>query len=264
MSMLTDLKGKVALITGSSSGIGAETAEFFAKNGCSVVLTGRNKTALDAVKAKCVAAGLTDNQVLIMPGEVTDEKYIESLVEGTIKHFGKLNILVNNAGAMTIKSLEASAMSDFDEMMNINLRSVVQLSQLCVPHLINTKGAVVIVSSIAGIKPTPMLFHYSIAKAGVTQFGQCLAMELADKGVRVNIVSPGLVLTNLVRDEAMRKVIHSFTQTIPLGIAGQPIDIAKLIAYLSSDDSRFTTGGNYVIDGGSSLSMASGSKAQAE
>ncbi|KAJ8027427.1 11-beta-hydroxysteroid dehydrogenase-like 2 [Holothuria leucospilota] len=144
-----DLKGKVAIITGASSGLGKATAVMFSKLGANVALAGRNAENLNKTKLECEKHGA---KVLLVPGDVTNEEDNIHLVKQTVEQFEKLDILVNNAGILKVGSIETTSMADFDISMTVNLRSVFQLTQLAVPHLTKTKGCIVNVSTVGGMR----------------------------------------------------------------------------------------------------------------
>ena len=145
--------------------------------------------------------------------------------------------------------------------MNINLRSVFYLIQKCVPHLIETKGSIVNVSSVTGLRAFPNVLSYCVSKAGIDQLTRCVALELAPKGVRVNAVNPGVVVTNLHKrggmpEEDYLKFLDNAKNTHPLGRPGEPEDVAELIYFLASDKSSWITGGTYEVDGGRAQTCA--------
>jgi len=262
---MPDLKGKVALITGASSGIGAATAEHFASLGASLVLSGRNLENLEKIKSKCIANGSAvqkqDNQdvllfkVLTVQCDVTKQNELEALVDQTIKHFGKIDILVNSAGIIVNGGVTTAKIEGYDEVMNVNVRSVIQLCQLVTPHLIKTKGAIVNISSINGPCSFAAMTFYCISKSAVDQLTKCLALELAPHGVRVNAVNPGVIVTDIhkrggMNEEAYAKFLDRCKETHALGRPAQAIEVAKAVAFLASDDASFTTGDLLRIDGG--------------
>lgn len=183
------LKGKVAIITGASSGIGKATAILFSKLGANVVVLGRDENALDETMSQC------QSNVVKVVGDICDNKVREQLINSCVSNFGKLTTLVNNAAIFRLSSLVNTEISEYERVMDVNLRSVVKLSKLCVPYLIREKGSVVNVSSIAGSKSFPGLLPYAMSKAGLDQFSKCLALELADRNVRVNSVKYAPLLT---------------------------------------------------------------------
>jgi len=247
--------GKVALITGSSSGIGAATAKYFAKLGCAVALSGRNEQNLQEVQKECIELGASNDKVIYHVGDVTDETFMKRMVDGTVQKFGKLNILVNNAAIALGGNTQEGKIESFDQQMNTNVRAVIQLTKLCIPHIVKEKGAIVNVSSVGSIRGTPLFTYYCMTKAALDMFTKCLALELAPQGVRVNSMNPGFVATALrtrssINEEQERQFQEHYKNITPLGRIGQPEDIAQTIAYLASDQASFTTGQLIVADGG--------------
>jgi len=252
---MPDLKDKVALITGASSGIGAATAEHFASLGSQLSLTGRNLEQLESIRNKCIAAGLKENQVYITTCDVRNRGDLANLVDETLKRFGKIDILINAAGILKIGRLTRTSIDAYDELMGINVRAVVELCQLASPHLIKTKGAIVNVSSVAASCSFPDVTYYCISKAAIDQLTKCLALELAPQGVRVNSVNPGVVATEIhkragMSEESYAKYLDYSKTTHPLGRIGEPVEMAKAIAFLASDDASFITGDLLSVDGG--------------
>ncbi|KAI1301492.1 3-oxoacyl-[acyl-carrier-protein] reductase FabG [Halotydeus destructor] len=254
---LAQLSGKVALITGSSSGIGAATAVLFAKLGASLSITGRNAVSLEATKAACLAAVLNKDQqsVLATVADVTSEADCKTLIDQTVSKLGKLDILVNNAGVIEYGSIENTSLEQYDRVMNANVRSVYHIMMLATPHLIQTKGTIVNVSSVNGIRSFPNVLAYNVSKAAVDQLTRCAAIELAPKQVRVNAVNPGVIVTELqkrggLNDEAYQKFLEHSKTTHALGRTGNTDEVAEAIAFLASDKSSFITGVSLPVDGG--------------
>lgn len=181
--------GKVVLITGASSGIGAQTAVKFAKLGATLCLTGRKIENLEKVAEECCVDG--KKKPLLISGDITIEADTKRILEETIKKYGQLDVLVNNAGIIETGTIETTSMEQYDRVMNTNIRSMYCLTMLAVPHLIKTQGNVVNVSSVNGIRSFPGVLAYNLSKASVDQFTRCVALELAPKNVRVNSVNPG-------------------------------------------------------------------------
>ncbi|XP_067144313.1 3-oxoacyl-[acyl-carrier-protein] reductase FabG-like [Centruroides vittatus] len=253
---MPDLQGKVALITGASSGIGVGIAVHFAHCGCFLALNGRNVERLKTTKEKCINSGrLSENKVLLVPGDVSIPENAEKIVKETVKHFGKLDILINNAGIIRFGEATKITLKEFDEIMRVNVRAVFHMMQLCIPYLELTKGSIVNVSSIAAKRGFPNLSAYCASKAAVDQLTKSVAAEVASKKIRVNAINPGFVETDLLKnagvpDEESQKFAKSSSNTHPLGRNGTVDDMAKAIAFLASEDSSFITGTTLPVDGG--------------
>lgn len=251
---MADFEGKVVVITGASSGIGAGTAEFLATKGAWLVLVGRNEENLQNVAAKCHPTHGAAEPLQIA-ADVTNEADAKRIIDTTIEKFKKLDVLVNNAGILKRGSIETSTLEDYDTIMNVNVRSVFHLTQLAVPHLIATKGSIVNVSSVNGMRSFPGVLAYNISKSALDQFTQCVALELADKGVRVNSVNPGVIFTNIHKrggmdEQAYAAFLEHSKTTHALGRHGNPIEVAEAIAFLASSRASFITGSLLPVDGG--------------
>lgn len=247
-----NFSGKVVIVTGASSGIGAATAELFAKLNAKVVLVGRNETNLKATEAACKAAN-EKAELLTVKADVTIDA--ERILDETIGKFGKLDILVNNAGILAGGNILDIDVEQFDQILNTNLRAVFVLTKLAAPYLVQSKGNIVNVSSLASTRAFPNRSSYCVSKAGLDQFTKCIALDLASKNVRVNSVNPGLIVTDIHRRGGMSEeayVIHleHGKETHALGRVGNPIEVAESIAFLASDAASFITGAILPIDGG--------------
>ena len=245
-------QSKVALITGASSGIGRATAQVFARNGFTVVALGRNEGELANLRDETRDASGTVKTYL---ADVLEHSQMDRVISETIDQFGRMDVLVNAAGIIKNGSIENTTLDDWDKMLNINLRSVFSLMQKCLPHLEQTKGNIVNVSSVTGTRAFPGVLAYCVSKAGVDQLTRCAALELAPKGIRVNAVNPGVVVTNLhkrggMNPEDYEKFIANAANTHPIGRAGMPEEVAELIHFLASDKAGWITGVTYAIDGG--------------
>jgi len=246
--------GKVVLITGASSGIGAATAKRFAVLGASLALAGRNLENLQKVASECSVPQNSPKPFLVT-GELTSEADTKSILESTIKHYGKLDVLVNNAGIIETGSIENTSLEQYDRLMNINVRSIYHLTMLAVPHLIETKGNIVNVSSVNGIRAFAGVTAYCLSKACVDQLTRCAALDLAPKQVRVNCVNPGVTVTNLhkrggMNEEQYEQFLKKSKETHALGRPGQANEVAQAITFLASDDASFITGASVPVDGG--------------
>ncbi|XP_011564381.3 3-oxoacyl-[acyl-carrier-protein] reductase FabG [Plutella xylostella] len=248
-------KNKTVLITGASSGIGAATAIAFAKEGVNVAIIGRNQEKLAITVSQCAENGQVP---LVMVADVTKDEDLIRAVDTTVKQFGGINVLVNNAGLMRFASiLDDNIMEAYDQTFDTNLRAIFRLTNLAAPHLIKSSGNIVNISSIAALKMPdhPSHITYYVSKAAVDHFTRCIAAELASKGVRVNSVNPGPVRTDfadnigLSREEAVGFWERSGKLTA-LGRICEPEEIADMTVFLASDKARGITGASFVVDNG--------------
>lgn len=256
--MAGELDGRIALVTGATSGIGRATAQRFAAEGARVALVGRDAETLNEVWRQIDEAG---GSAVTVQADVMSEGEAAHIVEKTVETFGGLDVLVNAAGIISNGTVENTPLADWDAMMNVNLRSVFQLMQLAVPHLEKRPGNVVNVSSVTGLRAFPGVLAYCVSKAGVDQLTRCAALELAPKGVRVNAVNPGVVVTNIHRrggmaDEAYAAFLEHSKKTHPLGRVGAAEEVAELILFLASDRATWITGATHSIDGGRAQTCA--------
>ncbi|ULT91757.1 hypothetical protein L3Y34_009430 [Caenorhabditis briggsae] len=257
--------GKSVIITGSSNGIGRATAVLFAKQGAQVTITGRDEERLEAAKKQILKLTSKPNDLNVVVANLTDSKGLDDIVNSTLTKFGKIDILINNAGANisdgtlnTDQSIEL-----YQKTFQINFQAVVEMIKKTKEHLIKTKGEIVNVSSIAGneqaFSATP---YYCAAKSALNQYTRCIALDLIQYGVRVNSVSPGVVVTGFlgamglpdeVRDK-MANFMASNKACIPAGFCAKPNDIAEIILFLSDrKKSSYIVGQSIVADGGTSL-----------
>ena len=240
---------KTAIVTGASSGIGKAAAVRFAAEGYRVLAVGRNEPALREASSWTLALNLTE------------EDAATRVVARALEDSGRIDAIVNAAGIIASGSIETTDLQAGDYMMGINVRVPFALIQAAVPALAETRGAVVNVSSVAGLRAFPNLIVYCISKAALDQLTRCAALDLAPKGIRVNAVNPGVVVTNLHRRSGMAEdayatfLQHSKT-THPLGRPGDADEVADLIFYLASERAGWITGETISIDGGRHLTCA--------
>jgi len=185
---------KVIFVTGATSGIGRAVAIKFAESEARVVALGRNPEALVDVENAIQNAG---GRPLPIAADVTNENEMERAIAQTIEHFGQLDVVVNAAGHISNGTIENTSLAAWDAMLSVNLRAVFHLMQLATPHLVKTKGNVVNISSVTGLRSFPGVLEYRLSKAGVDQLTHCAALELAPKGVRVNAVNPRVVVIEI-------------------------------------------------------------------
>jgi NAD(P)-dependent dehydrogenase (short-subunit alcohol dehydrogenase family) len=238
---------KVAVVTGGSSGIGLATAKELIAEGARVIITGRNKKGVEDAAKEIGATGFVSDQ-----SNLSD---IDALATKTKAEFGKIDILVINAGVYSIVPFESVSESSYDSSMNINVKGVFFTLQKFVP-LLNEGASVILISSV-GAYSAPASAHsvYSATKAAINSLVRSISFELAPKGIRVNAVCPGPTETPIfgkvgLPQEALQQMAGAIQNKIPVKRFGAPSDIAKLISFISSEDGSFITGSEYVIDGG--------------
>ncbi|MDQ1638959.1 MAG: glucose 1-dehydrogenase [Pyrinomonadaceae bacterium] len=251
MSDSFDLKGKVALVTGASSGIGRATAETLAANGARVAINfHRNQAGAEAARAEITGAG---GSAIVVQANVTRAGEVQSLVEQTVNEFGPIDILVNNAGSLVerLKILELTE-ERWDEVIDLNLKSAFLCCRAVSASMMERKrGAIVNVSSIAGRNGGALgSIHYSTAKGGVITFTKGLAKELGPFGVRVNAVSPGVIDTPYHEQFSSPEMMKTYAGMIPLGRIGTAAEVAKVICFLASDSASYLAGETIEINGG--------------
>jgi meso-butanediol dehydrogenase/(S,S)-butanediol dehydrogenase/diacetyl reductase len=245
------LKGRVAIVTGGGTGLGRAIALRFAQEGASVVLSGRREAPLREVARRIGAEG---GRALAVPADVTKPADIPRLVRATVDAFGQLDILVNNAGTVTTR---ASALdttdADWERMLDVNLTAVFRLCKQALPELIRSRGNIVNIASVNGLAGAPARAAYGASKGGLVILTQCMALDHAREGVRVNAICPAFVPTDLNQDlVAELKRTGRFDPLVarhPLGL-GDPEDVAAAALFLASDDARWITGVALPVDGG--------------
>jgi dehydrogenase/reductase SDR family member 4 len=251
---MSQLKNKVAIVTGGSRGIGKSTAEVFAREGATVIICGRKQNTLDEVAAELKHLPGRIVPVACHVGKLED---LERLVDTTTREFGGIDVVVNNA-ATNIAQGPAIEMDDgqFDKMVEVNLKSAYRLTRLVAKGMCQRgKGSIINIASIAGLRPQFHGLLYSMTKAALIMMTQSYAVELGPQGVRVNAIAPGLIQT--VLSEYYWKDEDKWKQAMarqPIQHLGQPIEVAEVALLLASDASSYLTGQTIVVDGGRVLS----------
>jgi NAD(P)-dependent dehydrogenase (short-subunit alcohol dehydrogenase family) len=240
------------MVTGATSGIGKACALRFAEAGASVAAIGRNQKALATVAREIEVKG---GRPLTLAADLTVEGESSQTVTQTVEALGGIDVLVNAAGHLSAGTIEDTSTEAWDAMLNINVRAIFHLMQEALPSLISRQGNIVNVSSVTGLRAFPGVLAYCVSKAALDQLTRCAALELAAKGVRVNAVNPGVVVTEIHRrggmgDTDYAAFLERSKQTHPLGRVGQPSEIADLVFYLASERASWITGATYSIDGG--------------
>ena len=243
------LQNKVAIITGGSRGIGFATAKLFSEEGANVIITSKNSQRLNHSVSQI-------QNTIAIPADIKNQNEIDHVIRKTIEKFGKIDILINNAGIFPdIKLLHEITEDEWNEVIDVNLTGQFRFLKSVIPHMLEQGGSIVNVSSDAGLKAY-VGFHadaYSVSKAGLILLTKSTALEYAQNKIRVNCVCPGAVETDMLRPtiqtEKQKQIIDA---EHPLGRIGQPEEIAKAILYFASNDSAWVTGSVLAIDGGES------------
>ena len=244
---MNKLNGKIALITGGSTGLGFATADRFLDEGAEVIITGRRQAELDS------AVKQLGRNVLGVQGDVSNLADLDRLYGTIQKEKGQLDIVFANAGGGSFAALGSITEEHFDQIFNINVKGLVFTVQKALP-LLKDGGAIILNASIAGSMGMAAFSVYSATKAAVRSFARTWTSDLKERKIRVNVISPGPVPTegyrNLGDEEALEKFVAQLAEQVPLGRVGRPDEIAKAVVFLASDDSSFVAGAELVADGG--------------
>jgi NAD(P)-dependent dehydrogenase (short-subunit alcohol dehydrogenase family) len=249
------LEGKVALITGAGSGIGRASAELFSAEGAAVAVVDLREDAAKETADTITAAGGT---AVALAADVTDAHAIEAAVARTVDELGRLDVVYNNAGIGSSGSVADAAESDWDLCLGVNAKGTFLTSRAAVPHLdANGGGAIVNQGSVAALVGVPNFAAYCAAKGAVVALTKSMAVDLAPRGIRVNVICPGTVFTPLMEPMLtargggdMAKGLAMTVTKYPIGRLGTPEEIARVALFLASDDASFVTGSTFAADGG--------------
>jgi NAD(P)-dependent dehydrogenase (short-subunit alcohol dehydrogenase family) len=250
---VTRLSGKVALITGGGTGIGRATALAFAREGASVAVAGRRLEKLKEVIGEIEKQG---GKAIALECDVTRSAQVERTVEETAKRFGKLNVLVNNAGMVHVSTVESISEEEWDRVMTVNVKGPFLMSRAALKEFRKAGGgAIVNIGSVLGLVAMRDRAAYATSKGGVTMLTKAMAVDHAHENVRVNCICPSIVETDLVKglfddSEQGQRLRKSRMGTIPLGRFGKPMDVAELAVFLASEESSWLTGAAIPLDGG--------------
>ena len=257
--MTTDQRfdGQVVIVTGAGSGIGEATARRFVAEGARVVLTDTVGDKIDAV-----AASLPEDRVTAVTADSSDYGQVSVMVQETVQRYGRLDVLVNNAGTITQGTVQDTDVDEWHRVIETDLSGVFYGTKAALPHLLETRGCIVNVSSVSGLAADWRMSAYNAAKGGVSNFTRAVALDHGKDGVRVNAVAPGFIWTDLTSDDGEpHELDDEFARRIALGRGGLPEEVAAAITFLAGDDARFITGVVLPVDGGTMAS--NGQPAQA-
>jgi 3-oxoacyl-[acyl-carrier protein] reductase len=253
-AQIFDLHGKVALVTGASSGLGARFAECLAENGAAVVLVARRADRLADVKARIEKAG---GRAMAVEADVRDRAAMKAAFDAAEKSLGTVTILVNNAGVVTAGRAVDLSEEEWRRVLSTNLDAVFYWAQEGARRMLaaGSGGAIVNIASVIGFGVAKGVIAYATAKAAVIQVTKALALELAFKGIRVNAIAPGWIVTELNRDYLMSERGTELKRDIPIGRFGEERDLDGPLLLLVSDAGRFVTGATIVADGGQMVAL---------
>jgi 3-oxoacyl-[acyl-carrier protein] reductase len=242
------LEGKTAIITGASRGIGRGIAKVFVEQGCAVAFTySSNQAAAEALVAELSDQGV---QVRGYQSNAADYEAAEQLIADVLKDFGSIDILVNNAGITKDNLLMRMSESDFDQVMEVNLKSIFNMTKAVQrTFLKQRKGSLIHMSSVVGVKGNAGQANYAASKAGIIGFSKSIALELGSRNIRSNVIAPGFIETEMTA-KLSEEVVQGWRDGIPLKRGGQPEDVANACVFLASDLSNYITGQVLHVDGG--------------
>jgi 3-oxoacyl-[acyl-carrier protein] reductase len=244
--MMSDLSGRVAIVTGASRGIGRATAEKLASRGAVVVAAARGDHATEAASGIVASGGRAEAATV----DVTDRASIDGLVSGAVGRHGRIDILVLNAGIARDQLLLRLKPEDWDAVIATNLTAAYACAQAAVKPMIKQRaGRIIAISSVVGQAGNPGQTNYAASKAGLVGFSKALALEVASRGITVNVVAPGMIDTDMTRAVA-EGARDAWTSRIPLGRLGTPEDVAAAVCFLASDEASYITGHVLAVNGG--------------
>lgn len=256
------LKGKNALVTGASSGIGQAIAVRLAQEGCNIAINYRKDSAGAAdteeiaMQRACGEIETCGVKSLLIQGDVSKEADILSMIQTTVEKLGSVDVLINNAGIQFEQPSHEISADEFDQVINVNLRGAFLCARETIRHLLNQNrpGVIINISSVHETIPRPLYVSYSVSKGGMENLTKTLALEYADRGIRVNAIAPGGTVTPIndawTEDPEKKAIVESH---IPLGRAGTSDEMAAAVAFLASDEAAYITGQTLFIDGGLTL-----------
>jgi 3-oxoacyl-[acyl-carrier protein] reductase len=244
--MMNDLSGRVAIVTGASRGIGRATAEKLASRGAVVVAAARGDHGHEVASGIAASGGRAEAATV----DVTDRASIEELVSGTVARHGRIDILVLNAGIARDQLLLRLKPEDWDAVIATNLTAAYACAQAALKPMIKQRaGRIIAISSVVGQAGNPGQTNYAASKAGLVGFSKALALEVASRGITVNVVAPGMIDTDMTRAVA-EGARDAWTSRIPLGRLGTPGDVAAAVCFLASDEASYITGHVLAVNGG--------------
>ena len=238
--------GKTVLVTGASSGIGRAAAHRFAKEGANVVVVD-----LDRAELEEASADIPRDRVLVQTADTSSRDAAREAVKAGVERFGRLDVLVNNAGIASKGDISQTSEDDFQHVLAVNVGGYFHMAKAAMPELVKTRGSIVMTSSVSGLGGDWAMLAYNTSKGAITNMVRAMALDAGKDGVRVNAVNPSLTDSGTTKEmQEEPELMAKFRERMPLGSPAQPEDIAAVMAFLASDDARFVTGVNLPVDGG--------------
>ena len=248
------LEGKVTIVTGGNAGIGEAVAKRFAEEGAAVVITGRRQAELDRVINEI---GKNKGKVLSVAGSVTDETHVREVTQRALDRFGRIDVLVNNAGIGDFgRRIHETDDATWSTLLDVNVTGVFRMTRAVVPHMLKQgRGSIVNISSVASLVGIPGAPVYATSKGAIDAFTRALAIDYAKDGIRCNVVNPGLIDTPMAaplmaNPDMLQPILSHYAIRRP----GTPAEVASMVLYLASDEAVWVTGGTFTIDGGMTVS----------
>ncbi|GAB3375922.1 SDR family NAD(P)-dependent oxidoreductase [Massilia agri] len=237
---------KTVLVTGAASGIGLACARRFLDEGARVVMLD-----IDEATLRKAVAGLAQDRVLVQVGDTADKATAVAAVKAAVDSFGRLDILINNAGMATEGDIMHTSEDDFARVMAVNVAGYFHMAKAAMPELVKTRGSIVMTSSVSGLGGDWELFAYNTSKGAVSNMVRAMAMDAAKDGVRVNAVNPSFTVSRMTEDMVSDpELVAEFRKRMPLGAPEDPEGVAAAMAFLASEDARLITGVNLPVDNG--------------
>ncbi len=250
-----EFKGKVAVITGAGEGIGKAAALAFAREGAKIAVVDKNSESGRRTKEEIQRK---DKQALFVKADVSKARHVQTMVEKVVQYFGRIDILVNNAGIQRYGTIEDTSEAQWDEVINVNLKSVFLCSKYCIPEIKKHKGVIINISSIQAFSSEKSVAAYAASKAAIIGLTHSMAVDLADKNIRVNAVCPASIDTPMLHQAvaqlkgewAKEKMLSKIRKMHAQKRIGKPEEVAEVILFLASSKASFITGAAYLVDGG--------------